>query len=140
MPHHLIARARTLREELLALQNSERFMEYPLQVRTAFIKIQRWLSDREASLLLENITAASARMLRDRAARERGWRFGNQTLVLLNIVVMRAVSCGILSKNRIRQVSKIPPPFRPTNERRPLKSIRHRIDRTLQSSEAAKSG
>src|SRR5258708_16275362 len=91
---------------------SAEFRDYPLQLRIAFLRIFSWLPDRDAALSLEAVTASTARMIRDRACRERGWRFANQALTMVQIIVARGVDSGVLHKNRVRQIPKILPPRR----------------------------
>jgi hypothetical protein len=115
----------TVCEAFVGLQQSERFREYPLQVRDAFQRVATWLPPRQASLPIIEINAALARMLRDKAARERGWRFGNYALLLLQSIVNAAVDAGTLSSNRVKQVPKLAPlKAPPSRDRRRIKPIR----------------
>ena len=126
-----------LKEAFFTFLESEQFRSRPLNVRTTFRSVATWLPDREASFLLEDVTAPFARMLRDRACRERGWRFANFTLALLQAVIARAVDSETLSRNSVRQIRKILPPRRQSNERRSIKPIRYRqlVANTLSKAE-----
>jgi hypothetical protein len=118
----------TLKGALLQFRSSDSFRERPLQVRTAFDKIIQWLPDRDGSLPLDAITASFARTLRDRAARERGWKFANTTLVLVQMLVGRAIETGVLAVNSVKQVPKLPPPPLPASTcRRRIKPVRGSI-------------
>lgn len=121
------------------LRDSDEFRAYPLQVRAAFQRVAAWLPSREASFPITQINASFAKMLRDKAACERGWRFGNQALAMLQIVVARAVASGVLEKNRVRQLPKILPPRQQSNQRRAIRPIRHRIPASTNSPEYEKS-
>jgi hypothetical protein len=115
----------TVREALIDLQQSERFREFPLQVRDAFLRVGAWLPPRQASLPITEINASFAKMLRDKAARERGWKFGNYALLLLQAVIKAEVNAGKLSSNRVKQVPKLlPPPLPPSTLRRHIAPIR----------------
>jgi hypothetical protein len=114
--------------------NSDRFRKHPLSVRMAFQRVADWLPPREASWPMIEINTSFANLLRDKAARERGWRFGNYALILVQTLVAEAVTAGKLSKNRIRQVQKLPPPrVHVGNSRRSIKPIRHRISASADS-------
>jgi hypothetical protein len=115
----------TVREAFIDLQQSERFREYPLQVRAAFHRVAEWLPTRQASLPITEINASFAKMLRDKAARERGWKFGNYALLLLQSIIKAAVDAGTLSANRVKQVPKLAPlKGPPSRDRRRIKPIR----------------
>jgi len=130
----------TVCEAFIELQQSEQFREYPLQVRDAFQRVATWLPPRQASLPIIEINASLARMLRDKAARERGWKFGNYALLLLQSIVNAAVDAGTLSKNRVRQVPKLlPPRQQPTSHRRRIDPIRRRIANISDHNKAEKS-
>jgi hypothetical protein len=118
-------------------RGSPEFRNYPLRVRDAFQRVATWLPAREAAFSIVEINAPFARMLRDRACRERGWRFANFTLALLQALIARAVDSGMLTKNPVRQIQKILPPRRQSNERRPIKPIRYRqlVANTLSKAE-----
>jgi hypothetical protein len=117
----------SLRNAFDHFRSSDEYWLLPFVVRNSFQKIAAWLPDREALLPLAEINASSAKRLRDKAARERGWKFGNMTLVLIQVLVARAVETEILTSNRVRQVSKLPPPHRqPTSHRRHIEPVRHR--------------
>lgn len=125
---NFIPERRTLRHAIVDLKSSDYYRNLPLELRTAFAKIESWLSGREASFRLEDITASFARMLRDKAARERGWKFGNHALVLVQLIINAEVDAGTLSKNRVRQVPKLlPPRQQPTSHRRRIEPIRRRL-------------
>jgi hypothetical protein len=112
----------------IEFQTSDCFLEHPLGVRTAFQRIAAWLPVRDASYPLARINASFGKMLRDRAARERGWKFGNMTLVLVQILVARAVKTGTLADNRVKQIPKLPPVSgQQSSGRRYIKPVRHRI-------------
>ena len=118
----------TLIQALFEYQRSDQFREHTLPVRMTFQAIVVWMPDRERSLRLIEVNASFARRLRDKAARERGWRFGNHVLVLLQTVIASAVGIGMLTVNSVRQVPKLPPPFRqPGNGRRTIQPIRHPV-------------
>jgi hypothetical protein len=128
----------TVREAFIDLQQSERFREYPLQVRAAFHRVAEWLPTRQASLPITEINASFAKMLRDKAARERGWKFGNYALLLLQSIIKAAVDAGTLSANRVRLVPKLPPPRQQsTHNRRAIKPVRCQI---LASTDPPQSG
>jgi hypothetical protein len=74
----------TLVQALFEFQKSDEFCEHPLQVRMAFQVIATWMPDREASTPLVEINASFAAHLRNKAARERGWHFGDHALVLVH--------------------------------------------------------
>jgi hypothetical protein len=115
----------TVREAFIGLQQSDRFREYPLQVRIAFQRVATWLPPRQASLPITEINASFAKMLRDKAARERGWKFGNYALLLLQAIVKVAVEAGTLPSNRVKQVPKLAPvKGPPSRDRRQIKPIR----------------
>jgi hypothetical protein len=78
-------------------------------------------------------------MLRDKAARERGWKFGNYALLMLQSIIKAAVEAGALSTNRVKQVPKILPPRQQSNHRRAIRSIRHRVLASPHSVESGKS-
>jgi hypothetical protein len=118
----------TLREAFIEVQQSEGFREYPLQVRAAFQRVEAWLPPKQAALPITEIDGSFARMLRDRAARERGWKFGNYTLLLLQATINAAVEAGTLPTNRVKKVPKILPPSLPTTTfRRRIRPARHPI-------------
>jgi hypothetical protein len=131
----------TVREAFIGLQQSERFREYPLQVRVAFQRVATWLPPRQASLPITEINASFAKMLRDKAARERGWKFGNYALLLLQSIIKAAVDAGTLSANRVQQVPKLlPPGQQSTHNRRAIKPVRSQIlasNTPLQSGKSA---
>lgn len=114
----------TIQEAFSTFWNSDDFRKLPLKVQIAFLKIFDWLPPREKSVPLALITAASATMLRNRAARERGWRAANHALVLIQILSARAVDAGALPMNRVKSVSKLPPPVRATSDRRRIPPAR----------------
>ena len=110
------------------LLDSDEFREYPLQVRAAFQRVATWLPSREASFPVTEINASFAKMLRDKAARERGWKFGNYALLLLQSIIKAAVDAGTLSANRVQQVPKLlPPRQQSTHNRRAIKPVRCQI-------------
>jgi hypothetical protein len=61
-----------LAEAYAQYRQTDKYWSYPLEVRIRFQRIADWLSPREASWPLENVTASFAKRLRDRASRERG--------------------------------------------------------------------
>jgi hypothetical protein len=116
----------TLKEAFLEFQGSEEFRDYPLQVRTAFQRVITWLPPREASFPIATIDASFGRMLRDKAARERGYKFGNYALLMLKSIIKVAINAGTLYSNRVAQVPRLlPPRQQPTNSRRAIKPIRN---------------
>lgn len=120
--------SQTLKHALLAYQNSHRFREHPLQVRAAFQRVATWLPPRQASLPLAQVNASFAKMLRDKAGRERGYKFGNHTLLMLQSTIKAAIDAGTISKNRVRQVPKLPPPPLPASTcRRRIQPVRQPI-------------
>jgi hypothetical protein len=115
-------------EAFAELRDSNEFRDYPLQVRDAFQRVATWLPPRQGSLPIAEINAAYAKMLRDKAARERGWKFGNYALLLVQSIANAAVDAGALSNNRVKQVPKLlPPRQQPTSHRRRIEPIRRRI-------------
>jgi hypothetical protein len=123
-----------IREAIRNFLETETFRTLPLQIRTQFSKVATWLPEREALFLVFDINASFARNLRDKAARERGWKFGNFALILVQAVVANAVAAGILSKNRVQQLPKLRPfPVPIGNSRRRIKPIRHRISAVTDS-------
>jgi hypothetical protein len=119
------AQNRSIREAFLLLQSAPRYREYPLKVRDAFQRVATWLPPRHASLPITEINASFAKMLRDKAARERGWKFGNYALLLLQAIIKAAVEAGTLSSNRVKQVPKLAPlKAPPSRDRRRIKPIR----------------
>lgn len=104
---------------------SDQFRQHPLQVRAAFQRVATWLPPREAAFPIKEINAAFARMLRDKAARERGWKFGNYALLLVQAISKVAVDAGALPNNRVKWVPKLPPPRRQSTERRYVKPARY---------------
>jgi hypothetical protein len=104
---------------------SDEYRRCPLQVRDAFRRVATWLPSRDASFPVTAIDSSFAKMLRDRASRERGYKFNNHTLVLIQVVVARAVDTGMVTHNRVRQIPKLPPPPRPTSTcRRRIRPVR----------------
>ena len=117
---------RTVREAFIDLQQSERFREFPLRVRDAFQRVATWLPPRQASFPIVQVNASFAKMLRDKAGRERGYKFGNHTLLMLQSIIKASVDAGTLSSNRVKQVPKLlPPPLPPSALRRRIAPIRH---------------
>lgn len=117
-----------IRQAFVEYEQTDQFRNHPLEVRIRFHRVADWLSRREAMWPLVDVTASFTRMLRDRAARERGWRHGNFALVLLQTLIARAVDSGTLVKDRTRIVPKLlPPRGNVCNDRRRIKPIRHRI-------------
>lgn len=129
----------SIAEALARFETSGENCRFPLQVRDTFRCFQNWLPVREANFALADVTAAFARRLRDKAARERGWRFGNYTLFFLQAVVKAAVDAGGLSTNRVKQVPKILPPRQRSNQRRRIKPARHRTSAISQSAQSGES-
>lgn len=130
----------TVREAFIDLQQSERYREYPLQVRASFERVATWLPPREASFPITGINASFAKILRDRACRERGWKFANLTLVLIQRLVADAVEAGALESNRAAQVPKLPPTRQPpTSHRRHIKPVRNRVARISDARKAESS-
>jgi hypothetical protein len=130
----------TLIEALFDFQKLDQFREHPLRVRMIFQAIVVWLPNRERTFPLAAVNASFAKQLRDKAAQERGWRFGNHALVLLQAVIARAVDIGTLTVNCVRQIPKLPPPFRvPSNDRRAIRPVRYGISASTHSSEPKKS-
>jgi len=107
----------------------------PLAVRSTFERIAAWLPSHEALSPLDELNASSAKRLRDKAARERGYKFGNMTLVFIQILVARAVEAGELDRNRVKYVSKLPPFRAPADfRRRSIVTIRRKLSaKTRQS-------
>ena len=128
----------SIREAFQEFRASDDYWDYPPSVRTSFQTISLWMSDRDASFGMAEVNASFAKILRDRGARERGWRFGNTVLFLLQTLVARAVKSGALSKNRVKHVTKLPP-FRSSSDyrRRPIVPVRHKMSGP---SEAVKQG
>ena len=123
-----VERDGTLIQALFEFQRSAQFREHPLQVRMIFQSIAVWMPDRERYFPLVKINASFAKRLRNNATHERGWRFGNHALVLIQAVVARSVSTGILTTNRVRQVPKLPPPLLPDSAcRRRIQPIRESV-------------
>lgn len=102
-----------------AFEASERFREYPLQIRVAFQKVAAWLPEHVAPLSMAEVNAAFTNRLRHKAYRERGQKFSNQLLVLLQTLVKIEIANGSLLSNRIRQVPKLrlAPPLLGTDRR-----------------------
>lgn len=116
----------SLREALASFLASEEYWSYPVEVRSAFQSVVGWLPPRQASLTITEIKASFAKMLRDKAGRERGYKFGNYALLLLQAITKAAVGAGALSTNRVKQVPKLLPPRRQlTHDRRRIQ-LRHR--------------
>ena len=123
----------SIREAIVEFQLAPRYREFPLPVRAAFQRVAAWLPERDAAILLPEITASRAKKLRDQAERQRGWRFANQTLTLIQAIVVRAVNAGVLTKNRVRSVPKILPPRQQSNQRRGVRPIRYKIPKPTHS-------
>jgi hypothetical protein len=123
----------TVRDAFEMLRRSVTYRErYPMEVREAFARVICWLPPRYASLPLAKIDAMTAKILRDKAGRERGYRFGNCTVFLLQSIIKEAVSAGALSTNRVKQVPKLLPPRRQlSNDRRSIKPRRNHAGRNL---------
>ncbi len=122
-------------------RTSDEYWRIPLSVRARFDLVVSWWPERDARFPLANIDAAFAKIQRDRSARAKGWRAGNFTLVLLQTLVEYAIKSGAPTKNRVRQVPKLPLPRRPpTNDRRPIKMLRHRGFEVPDSLKTEKSG
>jgi hypothetical protein len=127
MNYRISAGGSTL-EAYRAYAELDEFRALPLKVRTALRSVANWLPPREASYLLIDIDASFAKKLRDRASRERGWRFGNYALLLLQSIIKAAVDAGTLPTNRVKQVPKLPPPRFPAfSGRRTIRSVRQRM-------------
>ena len=126
-------RWRPLGEVLDEMAASGCFHTLPLEARVSYQRLIRWLPHRERSLTLQDVTASFARVLRDRVARELGWRNGNRMLSLIQLVIARAVQSGELQKDRVRNVPKLPP-TRPPNYRlrRRIPSLREALNRSRQ--------
>jgi hypothetical protein len=115
----------TIHQTFLALQRSDLFHDHPLRVRIAFQRVAAWLPARPASIPIIEINASFTKMLRDKAARERGWKFGNYTLLLLQAIIKAAIDAGALCSNRVKQVPKLlPPPPPPSTCRRRIRPVR----------------
>jgi hypothetical protein len=140
MPSNLF-QTRRIREAILELQLAPQYREYPLEVRSAFHRVAAWLPPREASFPIAQVNASFATMLRDKAGRERGYRFGNYALLLLQSIIKAAVDAGTLSANRVRLVPKLPPPRQQsTHNRRAIKPVRCQLlasNTPLQSGKSA---
>jgi hypothetical protein len=130
----------SLRGAFFEFMDSDSFRQHPLQVRATFHQVAIWLPPQLASIPITAINASFAKMLRDKAARERGWKFGNHALLLVQSIVNAEVDAGTLSKNRVRQVPKLlPPRQQPTNHRRRIEPIRRRLANISDHDEAEKS-
>jgi hypothetical protein len=127
-------------QALVDYQRSDQFCEHPLQVRMIFQVVTIWMPDREASTPLVEINASFAKRLRDRAARERGYRFGNYALLMLQAVIKVAINSGTLSSNRVVQVPRLLPPRRQSTHRRNIRPIRHRISAQTDSGREESTG
>jgi hypothetical protein len=128
---------RNLEEAFSSLIASEGFRGYPLAARAAFLSAHAWLQPKVRDTLLIGITASLARNWRDQAARERGWRFGNIVLVLVQTVVARTVAAGELAPNRVKCVPKLPPPRLPASiDRRRIRPTRQPIHSSKNASKS----
>ena len=116
-----------LHSAFLQLQLSPTFLAYPLEVRAAFGRVAAWLPSREAFFQIIAVDASFAKRLRDKAARERGYRFGNYALLMLQAIIRAAIDSGALSSNRIAQVPRLLPPRQHSAQRRSIRPIRHRL-------------
>ena len=126
----------TVRQAFIDLQQSEQFREYPLQVRDAFLRVGAWVPPLQASSPVVQVNASFAKMLRDKAARERGgYKWGNYALLFVQAIVKAAVDAGTLSRNRVAQVPKLLPPRQQSSQRRGIRPIRYRISAPADSSE-----
>jgi hypothetical protein len=121
-------RADTLAQAFVKFRSLEKFRSYPLKIRTYFQDVADWLPDREAYFPVTYINASFAKRLRDKAARARGWKFGNYALILLQILISNAAETGAIAVNRVRQVPKLPPPPLPASTcRRRIRPFRQPI-------------
>ena len=135
-----VRRRASLREALASFLASDEYWAYPIGVRAAFLSVAAWFPTKQSSLPMIEINASFAKMMRNKAARERGWKFGNYTLLLLQSIVTAAVDAGTLSKHRVRQVPKLlPPRQQPTSYRRRIDPIRRRIPDVSGHNKAEKS-
>jgi hypothetical protein len=116
----------TLREAFEELKASDGYWQLTLPVRLRFQQVASWWPERDAQLPLANVNAAFAKMQRDRAARERGYKFGNYALLMLQAIIKAAIDAGVLSRNRVAQVPRLLPPRQHSTQRRSI-PIRHRI-------------
>jgi hypothetical protein len=120
-----LRRNSSLREALASFLASDEYWTYPVGVHAAFQSVVTWFPPRHASLPIVEINASFAKMLRDKAGRERGYKFGNYALLLLQAIIKAAVDAGALSTNRMKQVPRLLPPRRQlAHDRRPIKSPR----------------
>src|ERR1019366_5759207 len=97
-------RTETISSSFRRFQSSKGFRECPLKVRTELQRVYNWLPTRQASFPITQVDATFARMLRDKAARDRGWKSGNYALLLLQAIIKASVDAGMLSNNRVKQV------------------------------------
>ena len=115
-------------EAYAQFRTSDEYWSWPPSVRVAFHKVHCWLPQRATKTALAGVNARFARALRDKAARERGWKFGNYALLLLQSIINAAVHAGALSNNRVKQVPKLlPPSLPPSTCRRRIRSVRQPI-------------
>ena len=88
-------------------KSSESFRMLPLRIRSEFLSVITWLPPEEAIWDVTKITAARARRFRDKAARSRGTRFANYTLMLLQSVMNHCITRGTLAANPVVKIPKL---------------------------------
>ena len=133
-------RADTLAQAFVKFRSLEKFRSCPLKTRTYFQNVADWLPDREAYFPVTCVNALFAKRLRDKAARARGWKFGNYALVLVQILIAEAIETNTIAVNRVRQVPKLLPPRSVlTTDRRRIEAVRNRVAAIRESLKIEKS-
>src|SRR5438132_1324685 len=99
LPWQAVRSSTTLIDAYADFCRSTEFRKYPLKVQASFESAFAWLPKPEKMLSLTNLSAHGARRLRNRGARERGWRFGNMVLALLQILVARGIANGDVERD-----------------------------------------
>jgi hypothetical protein len=117
----------TIREAFRDFETSSAYWSYPIAVRSRFQQVAAWWPDRDACFPLAHVNATFATMQRDRAALARGWRAGNFTLIVLQLLIARAVESGVLTINRVKQVPRLLPPRQQSSRRRRIRPVRRPI-------------
>ncbi len=99
-------RPETLYRACKEFQCTDPYRLYPLQVRTRFQDVLKWLPDRDATTPLTEVTRDFIWDLRNKATRRHGFRFGNMSLVLMQAVLAWSVANGTLKENPAISVPK----------------------------------
>jgi hypothetical protein len=89
---------------------TEQYQKLPLRTRAAYHVVFEWLAA-AITMPVAAVNAALVRQLRDKAHRDRGYRFANFVLAFFLHVVAHAVENGQLRQDQIAgRISKIPRP------------------------------